>query len=115
MAYERSLWPAGIRLPKEGDEYEALDDMEVGGLTHWFGAFTGDFKATLKKGTMIRVNGPISAQAVSVSAQPVNAPEFKSTVAAESDRHSEKYAGFSLSIKARTLHEKFRLVRSVND
>src|SRR5215203_6896773 len=55
--YERSLLPADVRFPKEGDLYEALQDVQIDYLTSWAAPFTGSGKGILKKGERIRAMG----------------------------------------------------------
>ena len=110
LAYERSQWPSGLRLPQQGDEYETLDDVNVGVGTHWRTAFTDGFAAAIPKGTRVRVYLAPAPGAVAVPATPIDYAALEAMLIPESDRQHPKYAGYSLTIKILALHEKFRLL-----
>src|SRR5580704_10467501 len=97
------------RSPLDGDVYEALEDTPIKFLTHWRAPFTGGGEGTLPKGTRVRVKVYDWIRApISVSADPVDAPQIEGLLVSEDDRKNAKYGGFSLSIPTSDLNKLFR-------
>ena len=115
LAYERSRWPSGLRIPQAGDEYEALEDIGLFITTHWRTAFTGGVHSVVKKGTRVAVIYPLAEGAVGVATGPVDYDRLELELIPEADRRHPKYDGYSISIKVLTLHQQFRLVRSSDE
>jgi hypothetical protein len=112
-AYERSLLRPWVRFPLDGDVYEALEDAPIKFLTHWSAPFTGGGEGTLPKGTRVRVKVyDWIREPISVSADPVDAPQIERLLVSEDDRKNAKYGGFNLSIPTSDLNRLFRLVQS---
>ena len=107
--YERSLLPADIRYPRKGDVYEALRDIEVRYLTSWNAPYTGGGKAVLKQGDRIKVDDEPIDRPISVPAVAINYAELEERIVPSSDRNSEKYSGFHLSIDTIDLNKCFKL------
>src|SRR5580765_2993799 len=64
--YERSQIPAGMRFPRKGDIYEALEDMTVHYMTSWAAPVTGGGDGVLKKGDRVIVdNDPTDPRPIS--------------------------------------------------
>jgi hypothetical protein len=77
-AYERELLPPDVRFPKQGDTYEALEDMEIGYLTAWAAPFTGSGNATLKMGERIRVtHDPVDPRPIGAYLEAVDYPALE--------------------------------------
>jgi hypothetical protein len=109
--YERSLLPADVRFPKEGDLYEALQDVQIDYLTSWAAPFTGSGKGILKKGERIRAMGkPVDTRPISIYLEAVDYPALEGRMVPESDRNDEIYCGFYFSVKTLDLNRKFKLV-----
>jgi len=108
--YERSLLPADIRYPRKGDVYEALRDIEVSYLTTWETPYTGGGKAVLSQGEKIKVDEEPIDRPISVSAVAVNYSELEQRIVPSSDRNSEKYSGFYISVKTIDLNKHFKLI-----
>lgn len=109
--YERSRIPVGIRFPRKGDIYEALEDMNVHYMTTWAAPFTGGGEGMLKKGDRIVVDRePVDARAISTYASAVDYDALEERIVPASDRSAPKYSGFYFSFKTVDLNRKFKLV-----
>lgn len=109
--YERSLLPVDTRFPRQGDVYEALEDVEVHYLTSWDAPFTGGGKGTMRRGDNVVVVYLVSPQPLTVGARPVKYAELEERLVPEADRKAHRYGGFYLSIGTTDLNTKFRLVQ----
>jgi hypothetical protein len=109
--YERSQIPAGMRFPRKGDIYEALEDMDVHYMTSWAAPVTGGGEGKLKKGDRVRVDHePVDDRAISIYATGVDYAALEERIVPSSDRSAPKYSGFYFSFKTVDLNRKFRLV-----
>jgi hypothetical protein len=109
--YERGLLPTDVRFPKNGDLYEALQDMQIDYLTSWAAPFTGSGKGILKRGERIRaMNEPVEARPIGACLEAVDYVALQSRMVPESDRNNEKYCGFYFFVKTLDLNGRFRLV-----
>jgi hypothetical protein len=111
-AYERfHLRP--WRFPRDGDVYEALEDIGVSFLTHWRAPFTGGGEGILRKGEQVRVlvygNDP---EPIRVYARPVNYTQLESELVSQKERNDSQYSGFTLSIPSKDLKFHFKLSSS---
>ncbi|MCA1819795.1 MAG: hypothetical protein LC620_07090 [Halobacteriales archaeon] len=104
----RALRP-WVRFPRDGDTYEALEDVEVNFLTHWKAPFTGGGTGVLPKGTKVRVSA-MHDEPVGVHAQPLDSPGLEAALVPADERGNSKYDGFSLSLGTEVLNRRFRLV-----
>ncbi len=111
-AYEREqLKEKGARFPMSGEIYEAVHDVEVSCMTHWRAPFTGGKKVILPAGTKIKVEGhPLVPEPISVYTSPLDSERLEVIFVNQSDRESEQYAGYSISVKTAQLNSDFRLV-----
>jgi hypothetical protein len=109
--YERSLLPADVRFPSEGDVYEALQDVQIDYLTSWAAPFTGGDKGLLKGGERIRVMSKTIDRPISTYLEAVDYAALENRMVPESDRNNEQYCGFYFSVKTLDLNRKFKLVR----
>lgn len=112
--YETSLWrsqlPKDTRFPRSGDVYEAIDDIEVGYMTHWFAPFTGGGSAVLKQGERVVALDVRDQEPLGIYARPVDYEQLELRMVPEEERARKKYGGFSLAISTRDLNTKFRLI-----
>ena len=110
--YEREQIPAGIRFPRKGDVYEALEDMTVHYTTTWCGApCTGGGDGLLQKGDRVIIDhAPVDLQPIGVSAKAVDYAALERRMVPVSDREAPRYGRFYFSFKTVDLNRKFRLV-----
>jgi hypothetical protein len=109
--YERSQIPAGMRFPRKGDVYEALEDMSVHYTTSWAAPFTGGGEGVLRKGDRVMVDTePVDDRAISTYAVAVDYDAVEERIVPASDRSAPKYSGFYFSFKTVDLNRRFRLV-----
>jgi hypothetical protein len=109
--YARSLIPEGTRMPKKGDVYEVIADVEVTYLTHWAAPFTGGGKGVLRAGEQVRVTDhQYDPKPIVFSAQPVNRADVEQRFVPLNERSNPKYSGFSLSMKTIDLHKTLKLI-----
>ena len=109
--YERTLLPEGLRFPRKGDIYEAIDDLEVDYLTSWFAPYTGGGRGTLMRGERIVVDSdPSDPTPLGVYAKPENYKEVEMRIVPEDERTHYKYGGFYFQVRTLDLNTKFRLV-----
>ncbi|MBL9198923.1 MAG: hypothetical protein JNL39_00395 [Opitutaceae bacterium] len=110
--YERSQLPAGLRFPRKGDVYEALEDVVVSYLTSWSAPYTGGGEGTLIKGDQVTVDtDPASDRAISTYAVAVDYAALEKRLVPATDRSEPKYSGFYFSLRTVDLNQKFKLVR----
>jgi hypothetical protein len=109
--YERSLLPKDIRFPKQGDIYEAIEDVPVHYMTAWRAPFTGGGDGQLKKGERVVIKDkPIDSRPIGVYAEAANYASLEERIVPSAERNDPKYAGFYFSFKTLELNRKFRLV-----
>ena len=109
--YERSLLPEGIRFPRNGDVYEAIEDVEIRYMTSWLAPYTGGGQATLLQGERVIVDCDSSnRKPLGVYAAPECYKEIEIRMVPEEERTHYKYSGFYLSLATLDLNTKFRLV-----
>jgi hypothetical protein len=109
--YEREQIPAGMRFPRKGDVYEALEDMTVLYRTAWAAPFTGGGDGLLKRGeTVVVDHAPTELKPIGVYARAVDYAAVEERTVPASDRNSPGYGGFYFFFKTVELNQKFRLV-----
>lgn len=109
--YERSSIPSGMRFPRKGDVYEALEDMPVKYMTSWAAPFTGGGDGTLVCGDRVVVDmEPLDPRPISTYAVAVDYDAVERRVVPASDRNDPKYSGFYFSLRTVELNQKFKLV-----
>lgn len=112
-AYDISLIPDGVRIPKLADEYESLIDQEVAYMTGWSAPVTGGGKGMLLKGERVRISAePVDEKPIGVYARPLEYEKLEARMVSKEDRTNSKYAGFNLLIKTVDLIKDFKLVES---
>jgi hypothetical protein len=108
--YERSQLRPWARFPRDGEVFEAEEDVEIGYLTHWAAPYTFGGQWTIRKGMRVRVAVPLpDEEPIGVYAAPLDAG-LETQIVPEADRTSRKYAGFSLFVKTDQLNKHFRTV-----
>ncbi len=111
-----SLIPVNARFPRQGDIYEALEDIEVRYLTSWAAPFTGSGKGMLKKGERVVLDtAPFDTCPISVYASAIDYVAIENRVVSAAERTAAKYQGFVFSLKTVDLNSKFRLVNEELD
>lgn len=111
MEYERSLLGDDFRYPRDGEMYEAVDDVELNYLTLWAAPFTGGDTFVLKKGERVRVEVHAhNPEPISVYALPIDKERLEKEIVPEETRTNEKYGGYSLAIESAKLGKHFRLI-----
>lgn len=109
--YERNLLPAQTRFPREGDVYEALEDMEVNYLTAWRAPFTGGGSTLIRKGERFWIHSsPSTPQPISVYALGLRYDALEQEVIPAADRENPQYEGYYFSFKTAVLTTRFLLV-----
>ena len=110
-AYELSLLRPWVRFPKDGEIFEALDNMEVDYVTHWRAPFTDGGKGKLRKGERVKVFvWSKQPEEIGYYAAPLDYECVEKGLIPEDVRGKPNYDGFSLSIRVDDLNKKFRLV-----
>ena len=111
MEYERSLLGDDFQFPRDGEIYEAVDDIEITYLTHWSAPFTGGDAFVLKKGERVRVKvDDQNPEPISVYAKSTDEERLEREIILEETRTSAEYSGYSLSIESSKLSVHFRLI-----
>jgi hypothetical protein len=111
--YERSLIPQGMRFPRKGDLYEALEDMKVDFLTAWSAPFTGGGTGLLRKGERVYLDSePSDPKSIGSYAVAIDYEALEERIVPASDRTAERYNGFYFYFKTVDLNQKFRLVET---
>lgn len=109
--YEREQLRGWARFPRDGEEFEAIDDTRVACVVHARAAYSSGLEVTLQRGTRIRVSVPgFDAEPVGVQAVPVDEKALEAQLVPEDQRRDGKYDGYSLSLKVAQLNREFRLV-----
>ncbi len=109
--YEREQIPAGMRFPRKGDVYEALEDMAVHYMTAWAAPVTGGGDGVLKKGERVVVDQPVTdSRPIGTYAKAVDYAALEERMVPASDRNAPKYGGFYFYFNTTELNQKFRLV-----
>jgi hypothetical protein len=109
--YERSQIPTGMRFPRKGDIYEALEDMTVEYMTSWKAPYTGGGEGILKKGDrVIMKEDSVHSQPIRIYALAEDYDAVEERMVPSSDRSESKYSGFYFSFSTMDLNRKFKLV-----
>jgi hypothetical protein len=108
--YDRSLLPKGVRFPRPGDVYQAINDVEIEYLTHWHAPCTGSGSAVLKEGERIVVADAYGPEPLRIYALPEDYKQLELRMVPQDERMRRDYGSFSLTISTRDLSTKFRLV-----
>lgn len=110
LNYEKSLLPPGTRFPKEGEVYEALEDVELNYLTSWTAPFTGGGAGVLPKGQWLRVAAILDPQPISAYADAVNYKTMEELIVPVEDRTAQNYSAFYFSVPTALFNTKFRRI-----
>jgi hypothetical protein len=109
--FERSLLPPETRFPREGEIYEALEDVVVTYLTSWAGPFTGGGKAEIHKGEKLVIRyAPEGSRPVMVYADAVDHKSVESRSVPPAELRARGYEGSHLAIRTIDLNQKFLLM-----
>ncbi len=111
-AYQRRKMPSGLKFPKAGEVYEAIEDFEVHYMTAHYAPFTGGGRALLPKGERIRVCEPSNPEPLGVYCDPLNYDALHERIVPAKERAHERYGGYYFSIDTVDLNRSFRLVES---
>lgn len=111
--YERSLIPAHMHFPQQGDVYEATADVQVRYLTSWAAPFTGGGDGVLLGGERVFVeHAPVDTKPIGVNAVALNYAPIERRIVPEAERQQPKYRGYYFSLKTVELNTKFKLVQT---
>lgn len=80
---------------KQGDRFEVLQDLDVSGLTHWRAPFTGDFRCTLRSGTILIADIDPIADAPGFHCVPQDYRKLQRKLVPWRERWRPFYAGYS--------------------
>jgi len=109
--YERSLVSDDARIPRKGDVYEALDDLNINYMTAWAAPFTGSGKAILEKDERIWIDSePMENKPIGTYALPVDYARLEQQMVPKEEREASNYGGFYLFFSTVQLNEDFKLV-----
>ena len=101
------------RFPRDGEEYEAANDIEVEYVVHFQAPSRSGGKAELSGGTRIRVSvAPEDAEPTGVYAVPLDDGRLEAAVVPSAERTSPKYGGFRVFIPVGELNTQFKLVEA---
>jgi hypothetical protein len=104
---------ADIRYPREGDVYEAIYDVSIGYMTHYFDLpYTGGGVATLPKGERVRVSYARGDKAIGVYCDPLSYDQLHEQIVDAAERRNELYRGYCLAIETAVLIKSFKLILS---
>ncbi len=109
--YERSLLPPDTRYPRDGDIYEALQDMTVSCFISRAAPFTDAREGLLRQGEQVVVESAGSDRPITVYATPVHARAVQARMVPWWIRFMPGYAGMYFALDTRDLNTRFRLVR----
>ena len=104
-----------VRFPKDGEVYEAIEDVKIEYFTHWKVPMTGGDEFILKKNTRIKVvivnDDP---EPISVYADALEQKKLEEEIIPEKIRNDDRYGGYSLGIDTIDLHKYFKLIQAAN-
>ena len=110
--YEREQLRSWARFPKDGEEFEALRELQITYLIHWRAPYSSGGEGRLPKGTRVRVSVPaFDLEPVGVYAVPIEEKVLEKQLIPEADRLDGKYGGYSLSLKVAQLNTDFQPVQ----
>ena len=113
-AYEVEQLRTWARFPKDGEQYEALRDLQVRYLIHWKAPYATGGDGALVKGSRVRASVPAgNAEPIGVYVTPIDEKAFEQKFIPEGDRASGKYDGYSIFLRVAQLNRDFRLVPPV--
>ena len=110
IAYERRRMPKGLRFPRQGEVYEALEDVQISYLTAYHAPCTGGGKAVLPKGECVSVCEHRDEKPISVNCHPLRYDELHDTIVPREERENPLYCSYYFCIRTTTLNKSFRLV-----
>ena len=100
-----------LRYPREGEVYEAIEDVPVGYMTHYFNLpYTGGGNATLSMGEQVRVSYVRGDKPVGVYCNPLRYEELHQKIVGLDERSHGMYRGYCLAINTELLNKSFKLV-----
>jgi hypothetical protein len=111
-AYQRRQMSPGIRFPKTGEIYEAIDDFTVHYMTAHSAPFTGGGRSVLPKGERVRVGEASGLEPLGVYCDPLNYDALHDRIVPAEERAHEQYESYYLSIDTVDLNRYFRLIKS---
>jgi hypothetical protein len=111
IAYERDIIRGLVHFPKNGEIYEAIEDVKIDYITHWKVPMTGGDNFILKKNTKIKIvivnDDP---EPISVYADALEYEKLEKEIIPEKIRDDERYGGYSLGIDTIDLNKYFKLI-----
>ena len=109
--YEREQLRPWARFPKNGELFEALQDLKVTYVIDWQGPFSSGGEGVLAKGARIRVAVfRWDPEPIVVQATPLDKQGFAERFIRADERASSKYGDYSLALGLAQLNKAFRLI-----
>lgn len=103
--------PEGLRYPREGEIYEAAEDVAVSYLTYYFDLpSTGGGNAILPKGEQVRVSHCRGDKPTGVYCDPLRYRELHQRIVSAKERDNKLYRGYYLAIDTVSLNTRFILI-----
>lgn len=100
--YERSLLPADIVFPEEGEVWETIDDCDVKYGTLFAAPSSGGGNARLQRGERVRILQLPDGRPIMIAFSPLRYDELHTLIVPEEDRNCATYTGYHLWTK--TVH-----------
>jgi len=111
IEYERDQLRGTFRFPKNGEIFEALENVKIGCLIHWKAPYTEGEEFILGKSTIIKVKvNDFDPEPVGVYADAIDYEKLEKEIVPEMIRKDKKYNGYSLFISTKVLNNHFRLI-----
>jgi hypothetical protein len=99
------------RFPRDGEVYEALENLLIEYLIQWDAPVSSGDTGLITRGTQVRVSVmPEDQEPLSVYADPLEYDRVERELIPEGTRATTKYAGFYLSIRTEDLNRFFRRI-----
>ena len=95
---------------REGQVYEAMEDVDLICMTAWSAPFTGGHDRVLPKGERVTVAHDPSEGATTVYCDPLRYDELHEQMVPARDRKSRNYSNYYFCIDLTALENQFTLV-----
>lgn len=100
----RDLLRGTVRFPRNGEIFEAIEDVKIGYLTHWKALYTEGEECILRKSARIKVRvNDLEPEPVGVYADAVGYEKLEKEIIPENIRKDKKYNGYSLFVSTKVL------------
>ena len=109
-AYERSLLPQGTIFPREGEVWEAADDVKVEVVKRFAAPFICSGEAILPRGERVRVMRTFEEEPLRVRARPLRYDELLPSLVRADIRDDPDFSSYQLEIGTADINQHFRRV-----